>query len=101
MSAEWSITLTLQAWWVVAYLLVGAVLLLPLEYVAHRGIHNPGYGFWRGLQRGCRDRGLIRWCFALAVVIAAWPVAAWEVLPKKRQRSPSPRPTEADPNEEP
>ena len=67
-------TITLHLWWLWAYLAIGAALWLPLEWGAWRRI-NSRDPFWSSLVRATRRR----WHVPFAT-IAAWPLAAWEVL---------------------
>lgn len=68
-----SFTITLRAWWVFAYLGVGAVLYLPLEWLAWLQIHNRP-PFWCDLAAGIRKRPWTPFAY-----VVAWPWAAWEV----------------------
>lgn len=70
-----SVTITLHLWWLWVYLAVGAVLWLPLEYLAWRQ-KTPRTTFWRDLRRVLPLRP---WWSSLAIV-AVWPVAVWEEL---------------------
>lgn len=69
-----SLTITLQLWWLLAYLAVGVVLVLPLEWLAWRSIHHPP-PFWRELARGLRRRPWMP-----LVAIAVWPYALIEAV---------------------
>lgn len=82
-----SITITLHAWWVLAYIGVGLVLFWPLNALAVRSIVSPRRSTWAwakdSWQRGARNF-LVR----AAVQVVAWPAALWEVLegPIRRAR---------------
>lgn len=64
-------TITIPLWLPVAYVLTGAVLWLPLEYLAWRRIHNPD-PFWTEF------RSLRRRPWVPLVMMLAWPLAVWE-----------------------
>lgn len=69
-----TVTLTLHLWWLAAYIAIGAVLWLPMEWWANRRT-SPRRLFWRQLGRLLRHQP---WSPALA--IACWPLALWEAL---------------------
>ena len=73
-------TVTIPTWLPFAYLAVGAVLWLPLEYLAWRRIHNPD-PFWTEF------RSLRRHPLVPLVMVVAWPVAVWEEFRPRRRRS--------------
>lgn len=77
MAGAWSITVTLHAWWLLAYLAVGVVLYVPLNMVAlHRIFGRPKFAD--------EMRRLIKrpWRFAWGCIvqIVMWPFAAWEAF---------------------
>ena len=61
-------------WGAVAYLATGALLYLPLNWLAYRRWIHPKYGplldFWRRVRRPK----------LFVVQVAAWPLAVWEEL---------------------
>ena len=67
-----SASFTVYLWWLWPYLLAGAVLYVPLNYLAWRSIHNPD-PFWRDLSRASRPLRVV-------AQIVAWPLSMWEVL---------------------
>lgn len=75
MAAAWSITVTLHAWWLLVYLLVGVVLWLPLEWLAYRKTYNPQGGFWRTLRVALH--GDVQ---RVALLVVAWPFAIKEAI---------------------
>ena len=70
-------TITINLWWFaiawLAWIAVGIILLLPLNYIAyrHREPGHWGLSFWRTLGRP-------RWAWLLQVL--AWPIALAEAL---------------------
>ncbi len=74
-----SFTVTLHLWWLWAWLAVGAVLWLPIEWWGYRQIGGQRPPFWRDLWRAIRAHPL-----RLVVPIVAWPLAVWEVVPWRR-----------------
>lgn len=69
-----SLTVTLHAWWLLAYLAVGAVLYVPLYWLSWRHMSNRD-SFWVWLEvMHHRDWG------RLPVGIALWPVMVKEEL---------------------
>jgi len=70
-------TITINLWWFIipwmAWIAIGIVLLLPLNYIAYRRDPWPHWGlsFWRTLGRP-------RWSWLLQVF--AWPIALAEAL---------------------
>lgn len=73
MSADATLTVTLHLWWLWAYLAIGLVLWLPLEWLAWRSLARPRDSYWRSFARGIRGR----WWLPLTIV-CLWPVAVWE-----------------------
>lgn len=71
-----SLTVTLHAWYLLVWVGAGAVLWLPLEYLAWRTLADPKPKFW-GFLRSLGRHGLSR---AALVVLVAWPWAIWECL---------------------
>lgn len=69
---EFTISFTVNLWWLVWYLVVGVVTFLPLEYLAWRKIHRPA-PFWQEYKRVAFREPL-----RLLVPIVAWPLAIWE-----------------------
>lgn len=80
-----SVTITLYLWWLLAYLGIGLVLFLPLNYVAYRKYaKNFRNGFIRNITSGNyrwttgkRVRNFVG-RFTLQVLV--WPLALWEVI---------------------
>lgn len=80
-----SLTITLHLWWLLAYLGIGVITFLPIDYLAYRKV--PAWrerGFWTTLVDQTTGRvyanpkpwrGVVR----VFVQIAAWPGALWEV----------------------
>lgn len=69
-----SVTVTLHAWWLLAYMAVGLVLWLPLEWVAWRSTHARE-GFGSRLYQGLRGRPLVP-----LFTMLLWPLAIWEAV---------------------
>lgn len=72
--ADLTVTVTLHAWWLAVYLLVGVVLWVPLWYLAwRRSIHAQRAPFWRWL-----------WVHAdpldVLIQVVAWPAAVWKAF---------------------
>jgi len=66
-----TLTVTLHLWWLWAYLAVGVVLVLPINWLALRQIAAPRPRFWQLVRRH-------PWTNLLTV--ALWPAALWELL---------------------
>ena len=71
--SDFDFTVTLELWWLVAWVGIGAVLFVPLNYVGHGQIAPRG-PFWRSLWRSVKRNPLI-----VPVQIIAWPFALWEL----------------------
>lgn len=72
-------TITIHLWHLLAYLGVGVFLLVPLNYWAHRQIHNPG-PFWKSFFRSIRMFGWKDSLRMLVMQVTLWPVAVWETF---------------------
>lgn len=70
-----SVTMTLHLWWLLAYLAVGVVLYLPLNWMANRQVTNRV-----SLLHILRRNGVINFVTAFVVQVVAWPLAVWELV---------------------
>lgn len=70
-----SVTFTLHLWWLWPYLAAGAVLWLPLEWVAWRRTTKRRHPFWTWLRVMVRDH----W-YEPVVIVLVWPAAVWEEI---------------------
>lgn len=70
-----SITITLHAWYLLAWVGLGAVLWLPLEYLAYRTLAPPKPPFWPYFRSQSHHRPWI-----VLVIWVLWPLTAWEVF---------------------
>lgn len=69
-----SLTITIYAWWVVAYFALGFALLIPLNLTAQRGVVHPEF---KGLAAIYRFYRRNPWWYPVAFA-ATWPVALWD-----------------------
>lgn len=70
-----SLTVTLHVWWLLAYLMVGVVLYVPLYRLSFRHVHNPRATFWAWfLIMHHKDLRRIPWGVVL------WPFMVKEAL---------------------
>jgi hypothetical protein len=76
-----SVTVTLHAWWLLAYLAVGAVLWLPLAWVYYRDIHMPDRPFWPWL-----GSTVMAEVWVVPLQVALWPAAIWDRVDSWRRR---------------
>lgn len=74
-------TVTFHAWWLLIWLLLGALLVVPLNVIAWRTLARPRPSLHDYLRPRYED-GRRSWRFVVAVTarIVLWPVAVWEVL---------------------
>lgn len=78
---EQTLTVTLHAWRILAYLAVGAVLYLPLWWLAFHHLHHPTPAtFWAYFARRWRTQPLHRSLLVSVACIVLWPVAVWEEI---------------------
>lgn len=84
-----TVTVTLHLWWLWAYLGVGVVTFLPIDYLAYRQV--PAWrerGYWttfvdqltRRVYTNPKPRRAVR---RVLIQVVAWPLAAWEVIPRR------------------
>jgi hypothetical protein len=66
-----SVTITFHLWWLLAYLAIGVVLVLPINWLALQQILAPRPQFWEMVRRH-------PWGNLLTVTL--WPAALWELL---------------------
>jgi hypothetical protein len=76
-----SLTITLESWWVVAYLAVGCVVWFPASLYAETKVHRDPWGphtAWAGFKSECRKH---RWSllWRIPVLIALWPLLLWDI----------------------
>lgn len=67
------VTITIHAWWLLAYLLAGCVLYLPIFALSYRKIAfvpADSRGFWHWWRR-------TRWYVHITTIVL-WPLALWE-----------------------
>lgn len=76
------VSFAIHLWWIGAYLAIGVLLWLPLEYVPYRQIHCPPQGFWAGARSNLRRHG---WAAPLRILVpvVVWPLAVWETIPNQ------------------
>lgn len=68
-------TITIPLWLPIAFLAIGLVLWLPLEYRAYRRTYKPSInhqGFWAGIWKGLKRRP-----FTPLLVMLSWPYILW------------------------
>lgn len=67
-------TVRIEPWWIVAYLSLGVILFVPLNWLAHVRSQGRRGDFWMRLWRVSLRAKFVN----VIVQIVAWPLTIWE-----------------------